>query len=124
MMETNKLQYDYDLKNDSLFIYSTNEYEYDISQNISWDILDDFNKEGIPVAFEFLNASKTFDIDKKEFYNLKNIFITSNIREKEIKIHMELVIISESNNQINIGIDRTMNNLSNIPNNDYELALI
>ena len=124
MMETNELQYDYDLKNDSLFIYSTNEYEYDISQNISWDILVDFNKEGIPVAFEFLNASKTFDIDKKEFYNLKNIFITSNIREKEIKIHMELVIISESNNQINIGIDRTMNNLSNIPNNDYELALI
>ena len=124
MMVSNKLKYDYDLKNDSLFIYSTNEYEYDISQNISWDILVDFNKEGIPVAFEFLNASKTFYIDKKEFCNLKKIFIRSNIREKEIKIHLELVILSESNNPINIGIDRTINNLSNIPNNDYELALI
>ncbi|MBR5502990.1 MAG: DUF2283 domain-containing protein [Methanobrevibacter sp.] len=122
-MKKNILKYDYDEKNDSLFIYSTDKYEYEFSLNSSRDVLVDIDKKGVPVAFEFLNASKTFEIKKQDFSNLNKIFINSSIRENLIKIHIQLVF-TLLDNPINVGIDRIIDNVSNLPNNDYELALI
>ena len=122
-MEKNKIKYDYDEENDSLFIYSVNNYEYDFSLNASWDILIDFDKNGIPVAFEFLSASKTFDLEKKDFSGLNEIVITSKIRGNDIIIHIQLVV-SVLDDFVNVGIDRTILNVSNLPNNDYDLELI
>ena len=122
-MKKNILKYDYDEKNDSLFIYSTDKYEYEFSLNSSRDVLVDIDKKGVPVAFEFLNASKTFEIKKQDFSNLNKIFINSSIRENLIKIHIQLVF-TLLDNPINVGIDRIIDKVSNLPNNDYELALI
>ena len=123
MMEKNKIKYDYDEENDSLFIYSVDEYEYDFSLNASWDILIDFDTNGLPVAFEFLSASKTFDLEKEDFLRLNKIFINSKIRGNEIKIHISLVI-SLLDDLVNVDIRRIVSNVSNLPNNDYQLALI
>ena len=122
-MIKSKVKYDYDKENDSLFIYSVDEYEYDFSLNSSWDILVDIDKRGVPVAFEFLNASKTFEIEKEDFSKLNKIFIYTSIKENLIKFNIQLVI-SVSDDSLNVGIDRIVGSFSNIPNNDYELALI
>lgn len=122
-MIKSKVKYDYDKENDSLFIYSEEEYEYDFSLNSSWDILVDIDKRGVPVAFEFLNASKTFEIEKEDFSKLNKIFIYTSIKENLIKFNIQLVI-SVSDDSLNVGIDRIVGSFSNIPNNDYELALI
>ena len=50
----NKVVYDYDRQGDSLFIYCVDDYEYEISLELDNDVILDIDKEGKPVAFEFL----------------------------------------------------------------------
>ena len=59
--------YDYDYKNDSLFIYCEEPYEYDVSLELDNNVILDLDTTGKPVAFEFLNASKVFKINKSYF---------------------------------------------------------
>ena len=81
MMSNNRVEYDYDYNGDSLFIYCVNPYEYDVSLELDNDVVLDLDICGKPVAFEFLNASKVFGLDKSYFKNL--VFdvnrITSNL---------------------------------------------
>ena len=62
----NKVVYDYDRQGDSLFIYCVDDYEYEVSLELDNDVILDIDKEGKPVAFEFLNASKIFNLDKRK----------------------------------------------------------
>ena len=82
--------YDYDYKEDSLFIYCVDDYKYEVSLELDNDVVWDLDINGKPVAFEFLNASKIFKMDKSLFKNLAKICIQTNIGEKSIKLKVEL----------------------------------
>ncbi len=88
----NKVVYDYDRQGDSLFIYCIEDYEYEVSLELDNDVILDIDKEGKPVAFEFLNASKIFNLDKSYFNNLSKITIQSNITEEAINLKVQLIV--------------------------------
>ena len=52
----------------------------------------DLDINGKPVAFEFLNASKVFHLDKSYFKNLVKISIQSLIDEESIKLNVQLIV--------------------------------
>ena len=116
-----KIDFDYDRQFDSLFIYCSNEYEYDISLELEDDIVVDFDKNNVPVAFEFLNASKLFNINKNDFSSLVHISIQSNITEDQINLAIHLVAVIR-NKQTDFDKKLVASNLSNIPNCTSELV--
>lgn len=113
--------YDYDYVGDSLFIYCIDSYEYDVSLELDNDVILDFDINGKPVAFEFLNASKIFNLDKSYFKNLVKINIQSNITEDLISLKVQLLVLVHNKNQV-FDINRITSNLSNIPVMETVLA--
>lgn len=83
-MNKDKVKYDYDDNNDSLFMYCIEPYDYDVSLELDNNIILDLDIDGKPVAFEFLNASKLFKLDKNYFKNLVKICIRLDITDKLI----------------------------------------
>ncbi|WP_292601439.1 DUF2283 domain-containing protein [Methanobrevibacter sp. UBA212] len=116
-----KLAYDYDRQGDSLFIYSVEEYEYEVSLELDNDVILDIDKEGNPVAFEFLNASKLFHLEKSYFKNLIKITVKSTVTDESIKLTAELVVPVHNKTQI-FDINRITSNLTGIPETESELA--
>ena len=95
-----KLAYDYDRQGDSLFIYSVEKYEYEVSLELDNDVILDIDKDGNPVAFEFLNASKLFHLEKSYFKNLIKITVKSTVTDESIKLTAELVVPVHDKTQI------------------------
>ncbi len=60
----NKVTYDYDRQGDSLFINRVDDYEYEVSLELDNNVILDIDKDSKPVAFEFLNVSKIFKLEK------------------------------------------------------------
>ena len=116
----NKVVYDYDRQGDSLFIYCVEDYEYEVSLELDNDVILDIDKEGKPVAFEFLNASKIFNLDKSYFNNLAKITIQSNITEA-INLKVQL-FVSVHNKTQTFGMNRIATNLNGIPAMESELV--
>lgn len=116
----NKVVYDYDHKNDSLFIYCEEPYEYEVSLELDNNVILDLDTNGKPVAFEFLNASKVFKLDKSYFKNLISIHIQSDITEESIKLKAELSVLVHNKNQV-FDVNRITSNLDNIPSVETEL---
>ena len=117
----NQVVYDYDYVGDSLFIYCIDSYEYDVYLELDNDVILDFDINGKPVAFEFLNASKIFNLDKSYFKNLVKINIQSNITEDLISLKVQLLVLVHNKNQV-FDINRITSNLSNIPVMETVLA--
>lgn len=117
----NKLLYDYDPKQDSLFIYCAEDYEYEVSVELTNDIILDLDTNSKPVVFEFLNASKIFKLDKNLFKNLINIGVRSNITEESIGLKVELVVLVLDEQQT-FDLNMVTNNLDGIPSIESELA--
>lgn len=113
--------YDYDYKNDSLFIYCEDPYNYEESLELDNNVILDFDAEGKPVAFEFLNASHVFDLDKSYFKNLVHIGIQAGITEDIISLKVQLIVPVHNKNQI-FDVNRVTSNLNNIPSMETELA--
>ena len=116
----NKLNYDYDMENDSLFIYSIDPYNYEVSLELDNDVILDIDTEEKPVAFEFLNASKIFKINKEYFQNIVSINIQSSITTESISLKVKLTY---AENQIS-SVNRIISNLNNIPNRETELVTV
>jgi uncharacterized protein YuzE len=116
-----KLAYDYDRQGDSLFIYCVDDYKYEVSLELDNDVILDIDKEGNPVAFEFLNASKLFHLDKSYFNNLFKITVKSTITDESIKLTVELVVPVHNKTQI-FDINRITSNLTGIPAMETELV--
>ena len=119
----NKLNYDYDMENDSLFIYNIDQYNYEVSLELDNDVILDIDTEGKPVAFEFLNASKIFKLDKKHFQNIVKINIQSSITEEAISLKVKLITLIHDENQT-FNVNRITSNLNNIPNMETELITV
>ena len=113
-MSKNKVEYDYDYKNDSLFIYSVESYEYEVSLELDNNVILDLDVEGKPVAFEFLNASKVFKLDKSYFKNLVKICIRSDITDEAIRLKVQLDVLVHNKTQV-FDVNRITSNLNNIP---------
>ena len=120
-MNRNKVVYDYDHKGDSLFIYCAEPYDYEVSLELDNDVILDLDTEDKPVAFEFLNASKVFHIDKSHFNNLVKISIHSEITEEAISLKVQLIVLVRNKNQV-IDVNRISSNLNHIPNMATELV--
>ena len=110
----NQVEYDYDYKGDSLFIYCVEHYEYEVSLELDNNVILDLDINDHPVAFEFLNASKLFGLDKSKFNQLVKISIQSNITEEAISLKVQLVAPIHNKNQV-FDVNRVTSNLNNIP---------
>ncbi|MBR2857929.1 DUF2283 domain-containing protein [bacterium] len=117
----NKVVYDYDRQGDSLFIYCVDDYEYEVSLELDNDVILDIDKDGKPVAFEFPNASKIFNLDKSHFNNLTKITIQSIITEDAINLKVKLAVPVHNKTQT-FGMNRITTNLNGIPAIEYELV--
>ena len=117
----NKVVYDYDHQGDSLFIYCVDDYEYEVSLELDNDVILDIDKEGKPVAFEFLNVSKIFNLDKSHFNNLTKITIQSIITEEAINLKVKLAVPVHNKTQT-FGMNRITTNLNGIPAIESELV--
>lgn len=113
-MSKNEVKYDYDYKNDSLFIYCIEPYEYDVSLELDNNVILDLDIDCKPVAFEFLNASKVFKLDKSYFKNLVKICIQSDITEESIGLKVQLDVLVHNKTQV-FDVNRITSNLNNIP---------
>ena len=113
-MSKNKVKYDYDYKNDSLFIYCIEPYEYEVSLELDNNVILDLDVESKPVEFEFLNASEVFKLDKVYFKNLVKICIQSDITEEAIGLKVRLNILVHNKTQV-FDVNRITSNLNNIP---------
>ena len=117
----NKVVYDYDYQGDSLFIYCVDDYEYEVSLELDNDVILDIDKKGKPVAFEFLNVSKIFNLDKSHFNNLTKITIQSIITEEAINLKVQLAVPVHNKTQT-FGMNRITTNLNGIPAIESELV--
>lgn len=120
-MNGNKVTYDYDHKEDSLFIYCDEPYEYEVSLELDNDVILDLDINGKPVAFEFLNASKVFNLEKSYFNNMVKISIQSYITEESISLKVQLIVLVHNRNQV-FDVNRITSNLNHIPS--METALV
>lgn len=120
-MNKNNVVYDYDYQNDSLFIHCVDSYDYEVSLELDNDVILDLDTNGKPVAFEFLNASKVFHLDKSYFKNLVKISIQSLIDEESIKLNVELIVLVHNRNQV-FNVNCIASNLNNIPSRETELV--
>lgn len=118
-MSENNIEFDYDRQNDSLFVYRNIDYEYNVSLELDENIILDFDKDGVPVAFEFLNATNLFNMKKTDFNNLVRLKIKIDINEDQITVSIQ-INVAIHNKQINHNINRVASNLQNIPMNSSE----
>jgi len=91
MKEYKATNLDYDMRNDSLYIY-TKERKYKGSLDLE-DIIIDISEDGEIIGIEILDASKKFKIPK---YGLKNIVSFKSIIEitkDVIKINMKIAVL-------------------------------
>ena len=119
----NELAYDYDFENDSLFIYCVEPYDYDVSQFLDNNSILDLDINGKPVAFEFLNASYVFKLDKEYFNDLANINIRLCITPEAISVKVKITAVIHSK-QLMFDTDRIITNLDNLPVLETELVTI
>jgi len=112
------LDYDYDPRADSLFVWSKNKYQYDFSFTIDDDIVIDIDCNSLPVAFEFFNASRWFNVKKSDFNHIESIKILVEINEKFICLNADLVVLAND-----VHIYRIRTNLDKFPTNEYEFSL-
>ena len=120
-MIKNKVTYDYDIQGDSLFIYSVDDYEYEVSLELDNDVILDLDINGRPVAFEFLNASKVFNLDKNYFNDLLKISIQSSITKDAVNLSVQLAVPIHNKTQL-FDLSRITSNLNNIPVLETELV--
>ena len=119
----NDVVYDYDCRGDSLFIYCIEDYEYEVSLELGNDVILDIDTEGKPVAFEFLNASKIFNLDKCYFNNLAKICIQYNRTKETIILNVQLIVSVPNETQCDecgVFLERTAAAMIRVENDDNE----
>lgn len=105
---------DYDSRSDSLYLYITDEYEYNESVEIDNDVILDFDKNLVPVAIEFLGASKLLGVSKFSIMNLRTLTMQIYTNEKIISIKACFTVPFHQK-EIKSPIEVTTTNDINIP---------
>ena len=121
-MNTDKpLNKNYDYECDALMLYYAEDYEYDYSLELTDDVIVDFDINGVPCAFEFLNASKLFGFNKSSLMNIKKINVSINVTSKLIELST-LIVVSIHNKTISNSLLESHVNNMNLP--ELNLAFI
>ena len=100
VITSESMNYDYDCENDSLFIYSKKPYTYDISIEADNNVIIDLDSCGNPVAFEFLNASRVFKLDKSYFKSIDTINIHTVFGREAFELKVELGVLINNKKQV------------------------
>ena len=87
------LNKNYDPECDALMLYYAEEYDYDYSLELTDNVIVDFDKNGIPCAFEFLNASKLIELNTLIVALVHNKAVSNSLQ----KSHVNNVNIPELN---------------------------
>lgn len=108
-----KMDKDYDVQNDVLYLHIIDDYEYQESVEVENNIIVDFNKDYVPVALEILDASKFLDVSKFSLKNLIKWDMNIQVTEDSLSIkamfivpirqkHVEKPVLAETMNDINL----------------------
>lgn len=87
-----KMGMDYDLKNDSLFLYKKDKTNYNESIEIGEDFILDFDENSVPISFEMLDVSKILGVKKFSIKNLKKLSGVIGISKDSIKVKLEFIV--------------------------------
>lgn len=115
------LKKSYDYESDALMLYYAKDYEYDYSLELTDEVIVDFDTNGYPKAFEFLNASKLFNVDKINLKHIKNIEIKIKITTKLIELST-LIVVGIHNKDTRTVLENSLVNEGNIP--ELDLAFV
>ena len=111
-MSTGKpLNKNYDYECDALMLYYTEDYDYDYSLELTDDVIVDFDCDGVPSAFEFLNASKLFGFDKSSLMNIKRINVSIKVTSKLIELNTLIVVVICNKTVSNSLLESHVNNV-------------
>ncbi|MEN4017535.1 MAG: DUF2283 domain-containing protein [Methanobacterium sp.] len=118
-----KMDKDYDVQNDVLYLHVIDDYEYKESLEIEGNIIVDFDKNYVPVALEILDASKFLNVSKFSLKNLIKWDMNIQVTEDSIKVKASFIVpvrqkevekplLAEAMNDINLPIIQTHFNLA------------
>ena len=114
------LNKNYDCECDALMLYYAEDYDHDYSLELTDNVIIDFDCDGIPRAFEFLNDSM-FGFDKSSLMNIKKINITIKVTSKLIELST-LIVVVVHNKDVSNSLQNCLANNVNLP--DLDLAFI
>lgn len=112
-----KTNHDYDVENDSLFIYIIDDYIYDKSLRLDKDVILDFDENKVPVALELLHASKLFNVNRFDLRNPMGLDMEITIGDKCIRIKADFTILVR-NKPTPLDLDIEGENSINIPSQE------
>lgn len=118
-----KMDKDYDVQNDVLYLHVIDDYEYKESLEIEGNIIVDFDRNYVPVALEILDASKFLNVSKFSLKNLIKWDMNIQVTEDSIKVKASFIVpvrqkevekplLAEAMNDINLPIIQTHFNLA------------
>lgn len=87
-----EMKMDYDLKNDSLFMYNTSKTHYNESVEVGDYFILDLNEEFTPISFEILNISKILNVGKFSIQHLRKLRGSIGISKDSITIELEFTV--------------------------------
>lgn len=109
-------EYDYDGKGDSLFICLINHNSYEHSIDLDNDVILDLDINYKPMAVEFLNASKLFNVNKDYLTDLNKIALKLRITKDLISLNCLI-----QNNNHSFSLNRLTDNCDNVPEIETQL---
>lgn len=116
-----EVDYQYDMDVDGLFIYVSQDFQYDTSIELDNDVILDFDESGIPVALEILNASRVLKVPKYALNGIEEIKMSIKVNEKSISLKAGFGLILHNREQIQL-VDTFTSNDIGIPALETELA--
>lgn len=116
-----EVDYQYDMDVDGLFIYVSQDFQYDTSIELDNDVILDFDESGIPVALEILNASRVLKVPKYALNGIEEIKMSIKVNEKSISLKAGFGVILHNREQIQL-VDTFTSNDIGIPALETKLA--
>lgn len=116
------MEKDYDMQNDSLFMYITEDYNYKESVELGDIVILDFDENNIPVAIEILNVAKLLNVQKFSLKHLVNVKMAITIDDESIIIDAEFKVLVHQK-EVPAPIKLELPNELNFPQMQSEFAL-
>ena len=117
-----RMNKDYDIQNDSLFMYITDDYNYKESVELGNNVILDFDENNVPVAIEFLDASKLLKVQKFSLKHLVKLNMEINIDDESITLDAEFKVLVHQK-EVPAPVKIEVPNELNFPQMQGEFAL-
>ena len=116
-----EISHAYDEDVDAIFIHKVESYDYDVSVELTNNIIVDFNNVGQFSALEILNASKVFGVSKDALMNIGSICMKTGVTEKLICVKLSIAVLIQ-NKELSKSFDHFAINDINAPVMETELV--